>query len=224
MFSIMKILNKILPGFTINYFKHLRINFLRFFRKDIDFFYDDDFARSPLRDKKWTTTFCDIIMEKFNPRSIIDFGCGTGDILAPFEKKGIDIFGLDGSKANRKNLKIKKENFLLFDLRNKYNCSKKYDLCFCLEVAEHINENYVSILIDNLTHASSTIVFTSAPPGQKGIDHINLQPYSWWIFKFNKSNFKVEEELTNCLKEKMTSAHCIDERYINNLLVFKSIN
>lgn len=189
--------------------------------KDINDFYDESWSMGPFRNKTWVESFCTLILKIFNPRSIIDFGCGSGDILAPFENRGVSILGIDGSKACQKNRKIRKDNFILFDLRNKYKCKEKYDICFCFEVAEHIKEEYSERLIENLTESSSTILFTAAPYGQGGLDHINLKSYGWWIRIFQIYGFSFDEQLTDNLKKNMEKIVGIQEWYINNMMVFK---
>ena len=57
---------------------------LRIFGKDLNYFYGEYFATSALRSKEWAQDYCDVISRMFSPASIIDFGCGTGDILAGF--------------------------------------------------------------------------------------------------------------------------------------------
>ena len=194
---------------------------LRILRKDLDFLYNKEFATNPLYSKIWAGDFCNLILEMFNPKSVIDFGCGTGDILAPFEKKGITVLGMDGSKTNMKYSKIKRSNFILFDLRKKYESKRKCDLCLCLEAAEHIGENYSDRLVETLTQSSPTVIFTAAPPGQEGRDHVNLKPCAWWIEKFQKYNFKYDGKITDSLKKKMENISDVQRYYIDNLMVFK---
>ena len=196
--------------------------FLTFIRKDIDYFYDDRFSAGILLGKPWAESFCDIVLKIFNPRSIIDFGCGTGDILAHFQARGISVFGIDGSKACLKCLTISKNNFMLFDLRNRYKSNKKYDICICFEVGEHIEEKYSERLVENLTQSSSTILFTAAPPGQNGEHHINLKPREWWVEKFLEYSFSFDKQLTNRLIKDMEKIPNIQPCYVNNLMVFKS--
>jgi len=186
---------------------------------DISYMYNKEFAK--YRRKKYAKYFCELLLKEFNPHSVIDFGCGTGDMIAPFEKKGIKILGVDGSKANKKYSRISDNNFQLYDLRKKYYCKEKYDLCLCLEVAEHIEEKYSGILVDTLVSSSSTIFFTAAPPGQGGIDHCNEKPPNWWIKKFRKVGFELDKQCTNRLKKEMRKILGIDTHYIDNLLIFK---
>jgi hypothetical protein len=88
-------------------------------------------------------------------------------------------------------------------------------------VAEHIDEKYSDILLASLTGSSSVIIFTAAPPGQPGKNHINLKPYYWWIEKFKKFGFEVAEKLTNYLKNEMKNIKGMQEYYFNNLYIFK---
>ena len=210
-----------LPGRYQNFIKNLPFKILKITKQDINYFYDEKFATDWRRNKKFSGDLCDFILKEFNPKSVIDFGCGTGDILAPFEKRGIEILGIDGSKANKKYSRIHKDNFLLFDLRKKCTCQKKYDLCICLEVAEHIEEAYSDVLIKNLVSSSSTIVFTAAPPGQGGVDHYNEKPFAWWIQKFKEHGFKFDEQCTVRLKQQWARIPDIYPFYVDNLMIFR---
>lgn len=126
--TLKKCIKKNLPPRYFQLLKTLQIKILRMIKRDVDYFYDKDFAITSLRNKVWVENFCDLILKTFNPKSVVDFGCGTGDLLSPFEKKGIEILGVDGSSANRNYCKINEDNFLLFDIRDKYK-SKKSMIC-----------------------------------------------------------------------------------------------
>ena len=216
------LLKKLLPEKCIEILKRYRNWTLRILGRDIDYFYDKDFAGfKDLREKVWVEDFCNAILKMFNPSSVIDFGCGTGDILAPFEDKGVQVRGVDGSRANKKYSKIKSENFIVYDLRKKYDSGERYDLCFCLEVAEHIEEKYSDTLIDALTASSETVIFTAAPPGQEGKNHVNLKPYEWWQEKFKDRGFLLDTGMTDKLKTEMKNISGIQWWYLNNMMVFK---
>jgi len=200
---------------------HLKVKLLRIARQDIDYFYDEGFATSPFRNKSWTPYFCDLILSRFSPQSIIDFGCGTGDILKPFEAKGLDVLGIDGSQANQTHCQLATGNFWLRDLRDKIHLDRQYDLCICVEVAEHIEEKYSDTLIQNLATASALIIFTAAPPGQdEGIDHCNLKPPQWWIDKFEKIGFGFDRASTSWLKAELSQNAAVQPWYIENLHIF----
>ena len=211
-----------MPLLRFRIWRFIFIKYLRLTRRDIDFFYGECFANLSWRDKIWAGNFCDLMLGVFNPRSVVDFGCGIGDILYQFERKGIDILGIDASKVCHKYAKISKGNFLLFDLRNNFYSPGKYDIALCLEVAEHIEEKYSDILVRNITQSSPVIVFTAAPPGQGGMDHCNEKPREWWIDRFQKQGFDINQHLTDALRKELINFPGILEleHYVKNMMVF----
>ena len=197
---------------------------LVFTGNDITFYYDADYAKGALKDVKWVEKFCQEIREVFHPLSIVDFGCSIGVILANFEKKGIDILGIDGSAMSKKYSCISKNNFLLFDLRRKLNIEKKYDLCLCLETAEHIEERYSDILLSNIARSSSTIIFSAAPPAVTADCHFNLKSYEWWIEKFRKFNFELDSSSTENFKNRIKNIPGVPWYYTVNIMIFREMS
>lgn len=194
---------------------------LIFTGNDINFYYDTDYARGALKNTGWVEKFCREIREVFHPLSVVDFGCNIGLTLANFEKEGIDILGIDGSIASKKYSVIRIKNFLLFDLRLRLDIGKKYDLCLCLETAEHIEERYSDILVSNIVRSSSNIIFSAAPPEQVGDCHFNLKSHEWWVKKFRKFNFELDSGLTKIFRDRIKSIPGIPIYYINNIIIFR---
>lgn len=197
------------------------IYILKKLKLDLNYLYDEKFATSELRNKTWVNDFYKIIINQFNPKSVIDFGCGTGDILKPFEIGKQKILGIDGSNSNFINRKISKKNFIVYDLRKIYLSSQYFDLCLCLEVAEHIEEKYANNLITSLCNSSKTIIFTAAIPSQSGVDHVNLKPKKWWLEKFKSQHYFLDTNATNKLRYNMERIKNIQPWYITNLQIFK---
>lgn len=209
---------------SINRIKKKLIDLLYYFRLDIVYYYGNDFASSTKRRKKYAKDFAKVIMNEFSPKSVIDFGCGTGDFLHEFEKQNINITGLDGSKANFKQSLIKKDNFILHDLRDPFRKSglNKFDCCLCLEVAEHLQEQHSRTLVENLCRSSDIIIFTAAKPGQGGVGHVNLKPSIWWINIFKENNYFYDEDTTKSLVMEMSQIKNIHKWYVDNLFIFKN--
>jgi 2-polyprenyl-3-methyl-5-hydroxy-6-metoxy-1,4-benzoquinol methylase len=144
---------------------------------------------------------------------VIDVGCGPGIYVKALLDAGIDATGIDIDKSNPYiKMDIFSEEFLQFT---------NYDLCICLEVAEHLPDILSDELIKRLIHTSDTILFSAAQPGQGGFGHINLKPKSHWISKFESYNYILDESSTDALI-KFIQGDIHMGWFVNNAMVFKS--
>ncbi|MFA5359944.1 MAG: methyltransferase domain-containing protein [Patescibacteria group bacterium] len=148
--------------------------------------------------------FTSILIKYFQPKSVIDIGCGVGIYLAEFKKNNIKILGYDGSPAAIKGSLVGKK-IKLYDLCKPLKLKLKFDLCLCLEVAEHLKKKYAKTLVNSLSELSNIIIFTAATPGQgpKSIGHINEQPHKYWQKLFEEKNFKLNKKLTEKIRKEM---------------------
>jgi SAM-dependent methyltransferase len=167
--------------------------------------------------------FVDIILKYYTPASIVDIGCGAGLYLQEFQRRGVrDILGIDGSPAAATEFLLTKDKLIIFDLAKKYKFAKKYNLSLCLEVAEHLPETEADTLVETIIDASDQVIFTAAVPGQgpRSIGHINEQPHSYWIEKFQQRNFRYLKLRTEEMKKKMEIQGVV-WWLVNNLMVFE---
>ncbi len=134
-----------------------------------------------------------ILIDKYQPSSVIDFGCGTGAFVRKFLESDIsDVIGVEGNWILELD-DIRHEKWLkVSDLNFRLELNKKVDLVLCLEVAEHLEEKNARQLIQSLTLASDRIVFSAAIPGQAGTDHINLQYPEYWADIFYENGYVLE--------------------------------
>lgn len=123
--------------------------------------------------------------------SIIDIGCGVGE----WALGNPNYLGVDHN-ISEKVLLISKEQYINHNLEDDsetdFNYNENYDLCLCLEVAEHISENRADALINLLCRLSNNILFSAAIPNQGGTGHINEQWQEYWAKKFYKNGFGAE--------------------------------
>ncbi|HZJ41715.1 MAG TPA: class I SAM-dependent methyltransferase [Patescibacteria group bacterium] len=186
--------------------------------------YDKKFFQNTIKlETESTTQFVNIILEYYMPTNIVDIGCGAGLYLKEFQRRGIrDILGIDGSPAAAAEFLLEKDKLIIFDLAKKYKFKKKYDLSLCLEVAEHLPESDADTLVETIINASDNIIFTAAVLGQgpRSIGHINEQPHSYWIKKFQQRNFHYLESRTKEMKKKM-GAQGVVWWLVNNLMIFE---
>lgn len=133
------------------------------------------------------------IMDHFHPETVIDVGCGIGTFTSVFKQHGCKVLGVDGPWCNKKMLfkNIDPSEFLEHELEKPLPIKDKFDLAFCLEVAEHLTPQRAPSFIEELTRLSDIIIFSAAIPGQGGDHHFNEQWLPYWKTLFEKCDFEV---------------------------------
>lgn len=158
-----------------------------------------------------------LIVNLFNPHSVVDFGCGTGAWLREYVKNGVsDIRGYDGDYVLDNKLLIDERFFFPCNLEDELNIDRKFDLAMSLEVAEHLPEVSADSFVNKLTLASSLIVFSAAVPGQGGIGHVNEQWTRYWSNKFIKQGYTP----IDILRKKIIGLTQIRPYYRSNIMIY----
>jgi hypothetical protein len=164
-----------------------------------------------------------VIMKVFNPKSCIDFGCGNADILSGMLQKGVDVYGIEGSKNCKGAMYIPENSLFIHDLRLPLNLNRSFDLAMCVEVAEHLEQEYAAVLVSTVTTHSDTIFFTASAPGQAGVKHVNCQEKSYWIYLFSIHKYSIAHEKEDEVKKRLY--HAKNKKgmcaYYYNLMVFE---
>ena len=127
------------------------------------------------------------VMENLHPKSVIDIGCASGLYLLPFLRAGLEVLGVDGAPTAGQ--RLPPENYLRFDLRKPLSVPRFYDVCLCLETAEHIEPEFTDIFVASVAYSAHTIVWSAAQPGQGGEGHFNEQPRAYWIDRLAEYKF-----------------------------------
>ena len=127
------------------------------------------------------------VMENLNPKSVIDIGCASGLYLVPFLKAGIKVLGVDGAPSAGQKLPL--GSYLRFDLRKPLVLPYLFDVCLCLETAEHIEALYTDIFVASVANSARIIVWSAAQPGQGGEGHFNERPKQYWIDRLAEYKF-----------------------------------
>ena len=127
------------------------------------------------------------------PKSVLDMGCALGTWLRCWSELGVvDIHGIDGSYVHQSCLEIPQSSFTSVDLNESFDLGRQFDLVQSLEVGEHIRNLGSDKFVQNITrHAERFILFSAAPPGQGGENHINEQEYEFWRERFAQHEFAV---------------------------------
>ena len=126
------------------------------------------------------------------PSSMLDVGCGNGDLVLRSRQLGIEAYGID---------QLVNEDyydhgwFVKHDLRQVFSLASSgkpstVDLVLCWEVAEHLSQEYHEMLCNTCAmhlHRGNKayLVFTAAHPGQGGMGHIGEHPATYWRDMFH---------------------------------------
>lgn len=170
-------------------------------------YYDDLFFRSRSHGAQNSAKeVLPILKDFFDINSVLDVGCGEGAWLAAWRSLDpeISLCGIDGTYINESQLMIPKENFIPHDIAAPFSLNKKFDLVQCLEVAEHLPMERSESFIHDLTKHGDLIIFSAAPPGQGGLNHINEQPFSFWRTLFEKKGYYPYDIIRPFIKNKKT--------------------
>ena len=133
-----------------------------------------------------------LVLEQVRPRSVIDYGCGTGDWLAVFVEHGVqEVLGVDGTWLDQRHLKIARQDFRVHDLREPFTPGRGFDLAICLEVAGHIPPAQEGVFLDSLAALAPVLLFSAPIPRQPGIGDqpLNNRWPSYWAKGLGERGF-----------------------------------
>jgi hypothetical protein len=115
-------------------------------------------------------------MERFAVRSMMDLGSGRGHAAHWWHQQGVAVVAVDGLRNNCDHSVYPTVHVDL--TQSSIYCA--VDLVLCVEMVEHLEEQYINNLLDSLC-CGEIIVMTNALPGQGGYHHVNEQPTQYWV-------------------------------------------
>jgi len=126
------------------------------------------------------------LVRKYEIKTVLDVGCGEGNMVRFFNEYGCQAVGLDGLKRNTKRVGAPA---IIHDLTLAPCRVSGIDLVWCVEVAEHIHEMYVDNFLATLANGHF-IVMSFADKKQRGHHHVNKQSKEYWIEKARGIGYK----------------------------------
>jgi SAM-dependent methyltransferase len=132
-------------------------------------------------------------------KKVVDLGCGLGYYVKYLKNNNIDIDGYDGNPYTPE---LTDSLCNVLDLSKEIIFEKKYDWVICLEVGEHIPEQFENIFIQNLHNNNlEGIILSWAVEGQGGDGHVNCKNNEYIKSIFSKLGYTndiiIENELRN---------------------------
>jgi cyclopropane fatty-acyl-phospholipid synthase-like methyltransferase len=162
------------------------------------------------------------IMKEFQPKYVLDVGCGSGQWLDEYRKYNVKTIGVEGSSNAWVTMsKETKEVVTQCDLRDTIHEEDwSIDFAQSFEVAEHIEEEYADVFLHNLVKDDPDIILlTAAPPAQHGMKHVNCQERYYWMKKMKDLGYLFNQDLLNEIKSWGTPDNC-PLWWHSNLMVF----
>jgi len=158
-----------------------------------------------------------IVLRDLKPASVLDVGCGAGAWIAAYLESGAsDVVGVDASYVRPDQLLFDASRFHAIDVTRPFDLGRTFDIAQCVEVAEHLDPAASETLVDNLAAHAPIVVFSAAPPGQGGENHINERPYEFWRRLFERRGYV----LFDSLRPQIRLLREVEQWYRYNLLVF----
>ncbi|NBT76683.1 MAG: methyltransferase domain-containing protein [Betaproteobacteria bacterium] len=143
---------------------------------------------------------------------ILDVGCGPGIYVTALRNLGLQADGVDPDpRCPYDKLSVFHPQFDMY---------RNYDICLCLEVAEHIDPELADKFVEKLVGVAPTVIFSAAQPGQGGHGHINCQPKEYWAHKFGCHNYVYDAEATTRLCGFMQLGYHMGW-FVNNVQIFR---
>ncbi|MEB5212778.1 hypothetical protein RXR86_28735, partial [Pseudomonas aeruginosa] len=111
-------------------------------------------------------------------QTVYDLGAGPGFYSQFLKMRNMDVTSFDANN----HLYLSLCQIHHFDLSKPVDLIGKADIALCLEVGEHIDAEFESIVINNICKlARNKIILSWAIPGQGGFGHVNCQPNDYII-------------------------------------------
>jgi SAM-dependent methyltransferase len=160
-----------------------------------------------------------LLFSRFPFASVVDVGCGGGEWLKaarecsrnPMRLCGIDGFGAVNDSQPEGGIE-----FVKMDLEERLKLAGRFDLCLCLEVAEHLSAGRAESFVEDLTALSEVVVFSGAIPMQGGYGHIHEQWAEYWALLFAAEGFAPYGRM----REEIWMERTIPWWYRQNLIVY----
>lgn len=218
-YFLFRVYRRLVPGFL------RRGRFGKFVDKNAphDFIYNPEYFRDVIENHSGEAAgpMAASILRDLAPGTVIDVGCGSGNLLEALRARGCEVFGLEYAAVGveaclRRGVPVRRFNLELETL----DTERRYDVVCSIEVAEHLPARVADRYVRLLATAGESLVFTAATPGQGGTDHVNEQPPGYWIEKLAAHGLILDETLSAKWRAEWERAG-LQPWFWRNLMVFR---
>jgi SAM-dependent methyltransferase len=101
-----------------------------------------------------------LIEEVFQPRKVLDLGCGPGALMHLLHEIGIDVEGIDFAESSRRLATPEvRDRITIGNTFDPLKPANAYDLVVCREVLEHLTVFQVRKTVENIVRMTSRFVY-----------------------------------------------------------------
>lgn len=158
----------------------------------------------------------EIVWRYFQPKSVIDLGCGLGFFLAGCATRGAEVQPVDADWVAPLETEVAKESYILHDLNQPFTSATRYDLAASIECAEHLEPHRSRDFVAELCALSDVVLFSAGIPGQGGSGHINLRWQTFWARAFADQGYKCYDPV----RRRMAARDDALDWYAQNILLY----
>lgn len=147
-------------------------------------------------------------------KTVNDFGAGNGAYMRYLHDLGFtDVCAIEGDIGTVTEI----GNKLQYDLTSPFELNSIYN-SICLEVGEHLPEEYLQQFLDNIcNNTKGKIILSWAIPGQEGYHHVSCRHNVWVINEMEKRGMQLLAE------DSLKARSVIEERlgyFSNTIMIF----
>ena len=150
--------------------------------------HDHAYSRGNTIFKTFFENIADAIVRNPSPANFLDAGCAIGFLVEALRDRGVDARGFDISVFAIRSIPEALRPFIhegsLLD-----EIEGTFDMISCIEVLEHLEEEFAQPAIENLCRHTDAVLFSSSPDDFDDPTHLNVRDGDYWALIFASQGF-----------------------------------
>jgi SAM-dependent methyltransferase len=101
-----------------------------------------------------------LIKDVFQPKTVLDLGCGPGALMHLLHEIGVTVEGIDFAESSRQLATAEvRDHIVIGNTFDRIKPSDAYDLVICREVLEHLTVFQVKKTVENMVRMTSRYIY-----------------------------------------------------------------